>query len=154
MLMLPEVIIEALGSDVPVWNSAAAPDAVRLISEGELAVVGAELMTNDVPLVTELTVVLLASPVPDSAIPITSPAVLSQMTDVEELVVRQFLSTTPQAVRERLEPVASEGCEMVKLVPLLMAAMVVLSVELPVMLPEMFGPVNSIPGHSKEVLSH
>ena len=138
------VIIEALGSAVPVWNSALAPEAVSV--RAEPGVVGATFIRNVVASVIELTVALFARPEPVNAIPTTSPTVLSQVTVVLGLaLVVQFVNTTPAAVRERPEPVP---------VAFVVSTNVVGPViEFTFAPAGMFVPVTIIPGHRFVVLA-
>ena len=147
------VIIVSARFAVPVWNSAAAPDAVIAMALGELVVVGAAFIVKLVPLVTEATVALLASPVPDRDIPLTSPVVRSHVTKTEPEVVTQLVKTAPHAVRESPVPVACAACESRKRVPLVIELTVVFPSVPPVRLPGMLGPVTYMPGHKAAVLA-
>jgi hypothetical protein len=145
------VNMEASGSAVPPLNSAAAVVALKVSAVP--AVVGAAFMVKVVALVTEATVALFAKPVPVSDMPFTRPAVLSQVTAVLAAVVVAFVKVTPQAVSVSPAPVPVAACERTNVVAFVMEATVVLPVCVPLMLPAMFGPVMSIPGHSAAVLA-
>ena len=112
---------------------------------------GAAFIVNDVPLVTEETVALFASPVPDRDIPLTSPAVRSQVTSVPE--VTQLVKTTPHAVKESPVPVPCAACERTKSEPFVMELTVVFPNVPPVILPGILEPVTYIPGHKDAVLA-
>ena len=92
-----EVIWVSEGLAVPMVNSAAAPDAVRVSPAP--GVVGATFIVNTVAEVMPATVALFASPAPPSAIPIASPAVLSQVTLVLAAVVVQLVRVAPATVK-------------------------------------------------------
>ena len=139
---------------VPVLNSRAEPFAVIVIVAGALAVVGAAFMVKLVPLVTELTTALFASPVPSSDIEATSPAVLSHVTVVLDAVVLQFERTTPQAVTVMPLPEAIAACDIAKEVWLKIAVTRVLPGVPPVTLFWMPILVTYIPGHKFAVVSH
>jgi hypothetical protein len=67
---------------------------VAEIAPEEIDVVGGRLIVNVVPLVTETTVALLASPFPESNMPLSSLAVLAQVTVKLPLVATQEVKLT------------------------------------------------------------
>ena len=152
MIALVEVNIVSVAFCVPPLNSAAAPEAVMVMEDGVLGVVGATFITTVVGFVTELTVALFASPVPDKDMPFTSPAVLSQVTLVPTTVT-QFVKVTPAAVSVSPEPLPDAGCERTKWVASVIRLTMVFPVMAPVVLPGMFGPVTSMPFQRLAVLA-
>jgi len=126
------------------WNSSALPLPVIVMVEGELAVVGAALITNVVPLVIELTTALFAKPVPVSPMPATRPTVLSQVTEVLAATVTQLVMVMPLAVRVAVLLDTVAAVLRTKVVPFV--------IELIVAPKAMPGPVMIMFGHRFAVL--